>query len=407
MSATILYVQYTCPAFVGPLEHGSRILADAGWCVLFLGIGSPGSSDALVSPPHPRIRTRLLPYCPPGWRQKLHYAGYMLWALGWLAWARWEAVYCSDTLTAPVGLLAHWLLRVPVIYHEHDSPGPPRSVLMRVCGAARRRLARAARMCVLPNGERLARFTALRPRRSACVWNCPRQDEVMPPRAPGHQGSLTLWYHGSLTPGQLPTAVVHSLRLLPPGVKLLFAGYETIGHLAYVKQLLQLAEQLGLSNRVSYLGTRASRQELFAAAAQADVGLVLFDRQFRQPMAGASQKPFDYLACGLALLVTDTPEWEDLYVRAGYARSCDPHTPEAIAAAVRWFLVHPAETGAMGESGRRRVAAEWNYENQFRPVAELIGRPWGRLGEQGSPTGPRVTCGPLTPFPGERLSRKS
>jgi glycosyltransferase involved in cell wall biosynthesis len=165
--------------------------------------------------------------------------------------------------------------------------------------------------------------------------------------------------------------IVQALALLPDGVSLRFAGYETIGHRGYVNELLRLAEHVGVRNRVRYVGTPASRQELYAAARQADIGLVLFDRQFREPMAGASNKPFDYLACGLALLVTNTAEWERFYVSAGYARSCDPVSPSAIAGAIRWFLEHPAETRAMGEAGRQRVKDEWNYESQFRPVAQL------------------------------------
>jgi glycosyltransferase involved in cell wall biosynthesis len=376
MRFDVLYIQYTNPAAYPPLEHGSRLLADAGQRVLFLGIGSSGAANTLVFPPHRRVRVELMRYCPPGWQQKLHYLAYVFWVLWWVARSRPKALYCSDGLTAPLGLLAFWLFRVPVCYHEHDTPAPGPSVLAKVYGAARRRLACVARLCVLPNAERLARFvSALRPRRAVCVWNCPAREEVMPPRDLTPVSGLTLWFHGSLTPPQFPPSVVQALPLLPLGVTLRFAGYESIGHTGYATELLRLAERLGVADRVSYLGTPPSRKELYALAQQADVGLVLFDREFREPMAGASNKPFDYLACGLALLVTDIPEWEHLYVAAGCARSCDPSSPNAIAATIRWFLDHPSQTRAMGEAGRQRVASEWNYETQFRPVAESIGFP--------------------------------
>jgi glycosyltransferase involved in cell wall biosynthesis len=253
--------------------------------------------------------------------------------------------------------------------------------VIRLCLAARKRLSRAARLCILPNRERLARFvTDLRPKRAACVWNCPTRRDVTPPRPPVRSSTLTLWYHGSLTPSQFPFSVIHALAQLPPAVSLRFAGYETIGHPGYVRELLDLSEQLGVADRVNYLGTPPSRRELCDLARQADLGLVLFDREFREPMAGASNKPFDYLACGLALLVTDTPEWESLFALPGYARSCDPGRPEAIAAAVRWFLDRPALGRTMGEAGRLRIAAEWNYERQFHPVLELIGPPPARKG---------------------------
>ena len=33
-------------------------------------------------------------------------------------------------------------------------------------------------------------------------------------------------------------------------------------------------------------------------------------------MTGASNKPFDYMACGLALLVCDLSDWKQMYVES-------------------------------------------------------------------------------------------
>ena len=89
-------------------------------------------------------------------------------------------------------------------------------------------------------------------------------------------------------------------------------------------------------------------------------------------MTGASNKPFDYMAAGLALLVSDRPDWRDMFVAPGYARACDPTDPASIAAALTWFLDHPAERRAMGASGRAKIAAEWNYDSAFAPVMSAL-----------------------------------
>src|SRR5438552_3463857 len=73
----ILYVQFTNPAAYPPLEHSSRILADAGWDVMFLGTGALGA-DRLEFRPHRRIRVRRMPFVPGGWRQKVRYVGFNL-----------------------------------------------------------------------------------------------------------------------------------------------------------------------------------------------------------------------------------------------------------------------------------------------------------------------------------------
>jgi len=114
------------------------------------------------------------------------------------------------------------------------------------------------------------------------------------------------------------------------------------------------------------------RSKLIVESNCADVGILLLSRQFHEPMAGASVKPFEYLACGLALLVTDTAEWEEMYVQPGYALSANPDSPESIAAAVRNFLDEPGLAQRMGEAGRNRIRTEWNYETQFAPVQELL-----------------------------------
>jgi glycosyltransferase involved in cell wall biosynthesis len=89
-------------------------------------------------------------------------------------------------------------------------------------------------------------------------------------------------------------------------------------------------------------------------------------------MVGASNKPFDYMACGLPLLVTNLPEWVSTFVTPGYARPCDPEDPDSIEAALRWYLDHPDERREMGRRCRDKIRQSWNYETMFRDVlAEL------------------------------------
>jgi glycosyltransferase involved in cell wall biosynthesis len=107
-----------------------------------------------------------------------------------------------------------------------------------------------------------------------------------------------------------------------------------------------------------------------------DVGLAFMPKNSadvnEQTMSGASNKAFDYLACGLALLVSDLPEWRTMYVDTGVGLTCDPDDPESIAAALQWFIEHPVEMRAMGERGRQRILSEWNYEHEFDPVVGML-----------------------------------
>ncbi len=184
--ARILYVQYTNPAGYPPLEHSSRILADSDWQVLFLGTGAAGA-DKLRFPAHPNIRVRQMGFCIAGWKQKLHYFAYVLWAIAWVIRWRPHWIYASDILSCPLACLLSYLPGLRVIYHEHDSPNSEgcHSRFFRWCLASRQRLGRRAMFCVLPNNVRADLF-AKQVKQSAvrCVWNCPTRDEVALPRLP-------------------------------------------------------------------------------------------------------------------------------------------------------------------------------------------------------------------------------
>src|SRR2546426_6010720 len=86
----VMYLQYTNPAAYPPLQHSSRILANEGWEILFLGSGSRGA-DVLELPPHPNVCVKRVRFCPAGSRQKLHYVWFGLWVFLWtLRWRpRW------------------------------------------------------------------------------------------------------------------------------------------------------------------------------------------------------------------------------------------------------------------------------------------------------------------------------
>src|SRR5262249_35185681 len=117
----ILYVQFTDPAGYPPLEHSSRILADRGWEVLFLGTGS-SSNHGLRFPPHDRITIKTLKFVAPGIAQKIQYLRFCIWVLIQYVLWRPQWVYASDALACPVAWLLQTVARARIIYHEHDSP---------------------------------------------------------------------------------------------------------------------------------------------------------------------------------------------------------------------------------------------------------------------------------------------
>lgn len=374
----ILYVQYTNPAAYPPLRHSSRILADEGWDVTFLGLRSR-ETDRIHLPPHKNIRVCCFDPSIPGLFQKIHYAFFVVRAFIWVLIRRPNWVYVSDILSVPLAALLSYWPGLRVIYHEHDTPpADGKRRRDRVLRFARRVTARRADLCILPQSQRLKEFLRETGRTgdSVCVWNCPAKSEVLPPRSAPCGTELRLYYQGSVGADRLPLSLLDAMILVKRPVSLHFAGYETAGA-GYIKEFLDRAMSLGLQERVRYLGV-LDRPELFLALATADLGVSFMpvkttDINLRH-MVGASNKAFDYLAGGAALLMSNLPDWIEMYGNGIYGVACDPEEPAAIARTLEDLLDNPGRLAEMGERGRRRILEDWNYETQFEPVHVVLRR---------------------------------
>jgi glycosyltransferase involved in cell wall biosynthesis len=377
MNRSILFVQFTDPSVYPPLEHSSRLLANRGWDVVILGTRANGI-DNLRFPAHPRIRIKKIGFVPGGWKQKLQYLFFVYWTLYW-TW-RWKPqwVYASDPLACPGVWLAQKLTNVRVVYHEHDSPDPDRaqSWFMHQIFAYRGRLGRDANLCILPQQARLLKFLEItkRTKPAFCVWNCPRLDEI-PGLNSDQDHELIIYYHGSITSARLPIQLIVAASRFKGAIRVRVAGYETLGSIGYLGELIALAAKNGAAGMIEHLGT-IPRYELLRSASKAQVGLSLMPKQSEdiniQHMVGASNKAFDYMASALPLLVSDLPEWVAMFVDPGYARACDPDDADSIEAALRWYLEHPDERRQMGRRGQDKIRQAWNYESMFAGVLERL-----------------------------------
>jgi glycosyltransferase involved in cell wall biosynthesis len=201
------------------------------------------------------------------------------------------------------------------------------------------------------------------------------KEEVSAIRSALQNRDLWLIYHGSIVPTRFPPTILHALSLLPKSIKIRIVGYETVGHRGYCRELQHLAIKLQLGARVELLDAMP-RKQLLGLCRKSDVGIAFIsgdcDDLNQRNMVGASNKVFDYLACGLPALVSALPDWRDTYVAPGFALACDPSDPKGIATALDWFHKNRPRMRAMGEHGRQRILSEWNYENQFAPVLERM-----------------------------------
>jgi len=379
MSRRILYLQFADPAAYPPIEHSSEILAERGWEVALLGTNAFGDQN-LKLPRHPRIQVKNLSVVTAPGGQRLQYLYFFLWSLCWTWTWRPAWIYASDPLALPALWLIRKLTKARVVYHEHDSPNAEwahHSRFMRVTLRCRVMIGRAAELCVLPQQDRLTDFLRItgRTRGTACVWNCPRLGEIQD--SGSEQGRvLLLYYHGSINSARVPPELIVAASRFKGDVRLVIAGYEAPGSIGYVDELKNLAEKNGVSDLVEFLGTIPLRKDLLRIAAKAHVGLSFMPKDSNdinlRHMVGASNKPFDCMACGLPLLVSDLPDWISTFVDPGYARACDPHNVEAIEAELRWYLENRNQRREMGRRCAEKIKSTWNYDVMFGSVLATI-----------------------------------
>jgi glycosyltransferase involved in cell wall biosynthesis len=377
----VLYIQYTNPGSYPPLEHSARMLARQGWEVEFCGLSSSGAVS-LEFAQHPRVVVRRMKYRPPGLTQKLHYLMFMFWCFWRVLRWRPDWLYASDSLVTPVADLICRLTRSRVVYHEHDSPTPgmmKESAILRQVMRSRINVGRSADLIVLPNRQRLEAFTRLTGKtgNDYCVWNCPGIDEVpeKPPARP-KDGPLKVLYHGSIVPDRFGASVLEALAKCERDVQIRLMGYLPSGYLDYAKKLNARAAELGVADRFEYLGAIPHRADLIRLGSECHVGLCMLRIHEgdinMQHMAGASNKPFDYLSQGIALIVPPDPEWEQLYFETGCAKTCPINDVEKLAEVFRWMADHRDEVELMGRRGHQLIQSQWHYEKQFAPVMALM-----------------------------------
>ena len=371
----VLYIHYGNPGGYPPLEHSSAILAEVGAEVLVVGT-TAAWMNRMAWPDRPGVTVDVMRRRESGAGQKIDYLRFAARAVHLARRHRPHWLYVSDATAAPTALLLRRLMAPRVLYHEHDEPfvATP-SRFMRAVLVARKRLARVADEVVVPNAERGRRLTAVaaRPREATVVWNCPRRSELRSNTAPD-DGPLRLLYQGSIARERVPFTLVDMMARVPD-VHLVVVGYEPPGAAGHLEALQQHAAARGVAGRLEILG-EIPRNEILGVTSSCHVGLSFRAAASGDPnertMVGPSNKAFEYLACGLPLLVGDEPEWREHFVEPGLARACDPMDVESLTQAVRWYTRNRDRLPDIGRRGQAKIRDDWNYESQFAPVLRMI-----------------------------------
>lgn len=122
--------------------------------------------------------------------------------------------------------------------------------------------------------------------------------------------------------------------------------------------------------RTRYFG-KVLPYEIFGYIERADIGVVTF---WPEPnhLTTLATKPFEYMAKGLPVVMSDFPYWRDFFGECG--AYVNPKAPKDIAAAITFLLSDSELRRRIGDRNRELIENEYNWEVEQRRLLELYDR---------------------------------
>lgn len=119
--------------------------------------------------------------------------------------------------------------------------------------------------------------------------------------------------------------------------------------------------------KVNYLG-KVSADKVLDIVAKADVGIITFLPEPNH-LTTLATKPFEYMACGLPMVMSDFPYWRDFF--QDHATYVDPTSPQAIANGIKSVISDPRKMEEIGKKNQSIINQELNWENEAQKLRAL------------------------------------
>ncbi len=290
-------------------------------------------------------------------------------------------IYAYDAFAYTAAYLCQ-LMRVqpiPLIYHNHDLFNRllPLSSLSGWVQRGERRWVHKANIVVFPSQARALFFQNLTSFKGQLmiVPNFPRKsffktyqefNNIILERFKKNQILLqgTVSVHTSML------ELIDSLTFLDNSTEL-----KLIGPIKEKEHdlMIEFAVQKNVFERVKYC-MPVPYNKLSSHTWMASVGVCLYKKINinHQTMGTASNKIYEYAACGLPIVVSDFPNYREHLKSETWVRFADPEDSHSIASAIQDILNDFGKYQAMCLAARQAFEEKYNYESAFSPLLSKI-----------------------------------
>ena len=278
-----------------------------------------------------------------------------------------HTLYVGNQLAGAASRLA----RIPLVAHNHiDERYHPRRLVSQLQRVAQRLVEPTVTIAVSNYLADLLVRNGGDPDRIVVVHNGVRLGEDTPP--PDRDG-LRLLCIARLAPVKGQEVLLEALRRVPGDVRVDFAGADLEQDGAYRRRLEALAAELGVQDRVRFLGHRDDLTDLLRGSG----GLVLPSFAEGLPLV-----VLEAMAQARAVIATTAGGTPEAAVDGETGILVPPGDPELLAAAIERLAREPGLREAYGRAGYRRIAAHFTTERMvertltvYRDIRDVHGAP--------------------------------
>lgn len=288
-----------------------------------------------------------------------------------LVFARATVIHAHDVNVLPTAWLAARLSRALLVYdaHEVSTSREGYAGVRKLVGWLESRLMPQAAATITTTGARARFFArAYRVSRPLVLQNRPRlQPVTASSRLRNELGLDKPWpivlYQGGLQAGRGLELLLRTASEVPQAYFVYIGG----GRLS--ERLSELCAELGLGQRVRFIPT-VPLAELPSYTASADIGVQPIENTCLNHFTTDSNKLFEYVQAGLAVVASDLPEIRRVVVEHDLGLLVPPGDTEALASALR-RLVEDVQLRGHYAACSRKAAAILNWESQEHLLLEL------------------------------------
>ena len=221
----------------------------------------------------------------------------------------------------------------------------------------------------LPAEERKSHFDLSRFKgKYACIPNYPLKKSISDHQSSPPQHEVILVYQGRVCEGR---GIEDAIKLLPfhvngMPVKLKLIGYVAKSYRGFLEKLIDARR---INKLVSFEGVVQNRR-LPELTSNCHIGLAIYTSSdnIHSTLGTASNKSYEYMACGLPFLYYKSTHFEHHFVRMGWAIPTD-----LTEASMRSAIEHLVNNyTVVSNAAKKEFAESRNYEKVFIPVMEKI-----------------------------------